>query len=155
MNSIELTKLSESSRKFKTSTQQVNCHARKVSHCRKAITGRLSLEKETSMLSPIDSRGQWTHWTQSGLTELMSPVTIFEKSGSKVGCNGREVAHDWKGISTRLYLVEETNLLFPIDSRESFVLLNSIYCMSPLENWWDYKIAVRSNLDTFHRLWLV
>ena len=85
----------------------------------------------------------------------MSPVTILGKSALKVDGSARKVAHDWKAIGARLYLEEEKILLFPQDSRELFVLfilLNSIYCMSSLQNARDSKIDDPRALDTFHRL---
>ncbi len=64
----------------------------------------------------------------------MSSVTILGKSALKVDGSARKVAHDGKAIDARPYLTEEKNCIPRLDSGELFVLLNSIYCMSSLQN---------------------
>ena len=93
-----------------------------------------------------------SEWTQSELSELMSSVTILRKSASKVDGSTREVAHGWKGINARLYLEEERNRIPPADSTEQFVILNSVYCMSSLENQQNHKINDKGILDALHRV---
>ena len=63
-----------------------------------------------------------------------------------------ELDYPRKGMEAVDYLEEERDRILPADSTEQFVFLNSVYCMSSLENQQNHKINDKGILDALHRV---